>query len=102
MAGIHYHKQRGCTYHWRPVKKQLAKCDYHKVRNTFFHKLAERGNRLFAKKRGRKKLCGRSRFLKRTRHGYDVTSAREVREKIWWIGDAIQKTGDHVAPSGLV
>jgi len=76
-------------------------CDYQKVRNTFFYKHAGRRNNLFAKKRGRKKLRGRSRLSKRTRLGHGITSAREVREKIWWIGDPIQKTGDHVAPSGL-
>jgi len=30
-----------------------------------------------------------------------MTSTRGAKEKIGWIGDAIQKNGDHVAPSGF-
>jgi hypothetical protein len=50
-------------------------------------------------KRGGKKLCGPSRFSKRTRPHRGMTSTKEEKEKIGWIGGAIRRDGDNVTPS---
>ena len=83
------------------MDNKLAKCVRQKSAKYLLPWTGGRRNELFAKKRGWEKLRGWSRLSKRTRRRRGITSTREVREKICWIDEAIQKTGDHSAPSGL-
>ena len=89
---IHYDKKKPKRTDGNLQINQLVK-----IRQPAGNKIpffpARATGKLFAKKRARKKLRGRTRFSKRTRRHRGTTSTREAREKIGGLAVQSEETG---------
>lgn len=92
---------KGQTYHRGPVNQSVKKLQQPKGNQVPTDVVPDRrrGGKGSSRRRGREKLCGLSRLLKRTRLCRGITSTREGGRKNLWIDGAIRRDGDRVTPS---